>query len=148
MGKNPVWFSLIGVALAATLWYSGVACLKLQNFYSLSETTTAHDLTWFVEELSSEDFKVGATYSYTLNQTSYTGETIFNDYTFRNPSSADDELKIKQVKVYPVFYNPQNFNHSSLQKKFPTKECVSAGVLLLLFLYFLGLKAYTCRKNF
>jgi hypothetical protein len=148
MGKNPVWLALIGIAFAATLWYSSFAVFRLHDYYSLKETTSPYDLKWFVEELESEDFRVGATYSYTLNNANYRGETIFNDHSFRNPSSADDELQIKRAKDHSLFYDPQNFHHSSLQKKFPTKECISAGVLFLLFLYFLGLGIYTSKKSY
>lgn len=145
--QNPVWLSLLGLNFAAILWFGIPLSFHLYDYYALTETTKPSDLKWFVEKQGSEDFRVGANYSYLVNTISYEGETIFNDMTFRNPSSADDQLKLKASQTHLVFYDPQNVNHSSLQKKFPTKECVSTAVLFLILLYFVLLGIYTSSLN-
>lgn len=147
MNKNPVLLSLLSLIFAAMLWYGIPAAYHLHEYYSLTKTTEPTDIKWFVDEISSEDFRVGATYSYIVDAATHQGETIFNDMTFRNPSTADDELKVKATKTQVVFYDPQNADHSSLQKKFPTKECVSTAVLFLIFLYFALLGIYTSSLN-
>ncbi len=144
MNKNPIWLAFLALNFAVFLWFFSVASYRTYDYYTLSKETKPLNLKWFVEEISSDDFRVGATYSYLDNQS---GETIFSDRKFRNPLSADDELKVKESKKFIVYYNPQNINHSSLQKTFPTKECVSAGVLLLLSLYFVGLGMYAQNKK-
>lgn len=147
MHKNPVWLGFLALVFASFLWYSGNACYHLYQYYSLKETAKATDLKWFVEEITSDDFRVGATYSFAVNNESYTGETLFSDHRFRNPLSADDELKIKATHEFVVFYDPQNLGHSSLEKKFPLKDCASAAALFLLLLYLFGLGIYTSIKS-
>lgn len=81
MYKNPVWISLIGLVFVAMLWYGFHAIYHLYNYYSLKEATQPVDIKWFVDEISSEDFRVGATYSYRIDDQSYQGETIFRIWT-------------------------------------------------------------------
>jgi|GEM_PF-923583 len=147
MHKNPVWLALLGLIFTIVLWFSIVAFYHLYTYYSLKETAKTTDVSWFVEEISSEDFRVGATYSFRVNDVDYTGETIFTDRRFRNPSSADDELKNKSTDETVVFYNPRNIEHSSLEKTFPLKDSATATVLFLLFLYLFGLGIYTSKKS-
>lgn len=144
MNKNPALIAFITISFVVFLWFFSIAAYRTYGYYALSEETKPLNLNWFVEEISSDDFRVGAAYTY-LDGLS--GETLFSDRKFRNPSSADDELKVKASKNYVVHYDPQNIYHSSLQKTFPTKECVSAGVLFLLSLYFVGLGMYAQNKK-
>lgn len=147
MYKNPALSLFIAICAALTLWYAIPAFKQVQNYYTLTHTAPAENLKWFVTEISSEDFRVGADYTYKVLDREYFGETIFTDWKFRNPSSADDELKVKAAKNYVVFYDPQSLvsssdHNSSLQKKFPVKECVSLGIIFFLLLYFIGLGIY------
>lgn len=147
MHKNPIWLGFLALVFLSFLWFSSIACYQLYQYYSLKETAKADNLKWFVEEISSNNFRVGATYSFEVNNESYTGETIFFDHRYINPSSADDELKIKATHEFAVFYDPQNLEHSSLEKKFPIKECAYAATLFLLMLYLFGLGIYTSKKS-
>jgi len=143
MNKNPVWLGMLAIMLVAFCIFAFIAFYQLHTYYSLSEKTNPSKIEWFVEELSSDDFRVGATYSYVIKDQEYTGETIFRDKRFRNPMTADDEWKLKSAKISDVFYNPANPSESSLEKHFPVKNLLYASFLFLLFLYFLGLGIYT-----
>lgn len=140
--KNPAWLLLILMNLFGILWFSSTAGKEIYNYYTLSETTNVKEIHWFVERVSFDDYKVGAEYSYLVKNNLFEGKTLFKDKKFRNPLSADDELKVKANQEFLVFYDPTNLYHSSLQKSFPTKECVSITVLFLLLLYFIGLGIY------
>ena len=107
----------------------------------------SQDLQWFVEELGSEDFRVGATYAFTVDGVKTTGETIFSDRKFRNPSSADDRMKVMAKEAFDVYYDSKNPTHSSLENPFPTKDILYAISLFLLFLYFFGLGIYNKISN-
>lgn len=145
LSKDAVWILLFVSLLASMLWFFIPAASNLYRYFSLSESVEASVSKWFIEETSLGEFHIGANYSFKLGEKTYHNETIFNSPKFRNPASADDEIKHKP-NHFLAFYSPQNADFSSLQKEFPLKESVSALILLILIFYFAGLKIYTENK--
>ena len=147
MHKNPILWGLLAIILASFSFYAISSLYHLHSYYSLTSMVKAQDLQWFVEELGSEDFRVGATYAFTVDGVKTTGETIFSDRKFRNPSSADDRMKVMAKEAFDAYYDAKNINHSSLENPFPTKDILYAISLFLLFLYFFGLGIYNKISN-
>ncbi len=147
MHKNPVLWGLLAIIFASFSFYAISSLYHLNTYYSLTSLAKAESLQWFVEEIGSEDFRVGATYAFTVDGEKKTGETIFSDRKFRNPSSADDAMKIKAKNAFDVYYDSKNPSHSSLENPFPTKDSLYAVSLFLLFLYFFGLGIYNKISN-
>lgn len=145
MHKNPVWLAfLIAIALIVA-WYCGVALFKLYRYNVLTAQAPAGNIQWSVKTLSDEEYIVHAHYAFAAAGKNYTGETDFIDEVFLNAWAAEQALSKYSAKTWTVWYQPGNFNHSTLQKKFPTKECWSAGVMLALMLYFIWLGFYVTR---
>ncbi|HRD55137.1 MAG TPA: hypothetical protein PLC42_01940 [Parachlamydiaceae bacterium] len=145
ISKNSVWVLLFTLLVVSFLWFFVPAASNLYRYISLSATKEAFVSNWFVEEVSPGEFRIGASYFFTANGKQHQNETIFTSPKFRNPASADDELKKRGDKVL-AFYSPQNEDFSSLQNPFPLKECISALILLFLMFYFAGLKIYGEKK--
>jgi Protein of unknown function (DUF3592) len=145
MHKNPVWLLFLGIISVIVLWYCGVALYRYYQYITLSEASKAANIEWSVKALSDEQYVVDAHYTFLVKGERYSGDTVFRDEVFLNAWAAEQELPKFSSQAWQVWYQPSNLNHSTLQKKFPLKECISAGVLLGLFLYFLWLGFYVTR---
>lgn len=145
MHKNRFWLAfLIAIALVVA-WYCGVALYKLYRYSKLTAQVSADSIQWGVKSLSDEQYIVKANYTFNVEGKEYRGETNFKDEVFMNAWAVEQTLPKYAQKVWKVWYQPGNFHHSTLQKKFPAKECYSAGAMLLLLLYFIWLGFYVTR---
>lgn len=146
MHKNPLFLAFLGLIGLAFLWFAGSAGYQLYLYHSLDSFTAATVDLWNVERKSDEEYLVSGTYTYTIHQNLYTGKTIFNDWPFRNPWAAEEVIKARKKQKWVAWYNSSIPSRSSLQKSFPSKECLSAGVLGALLLYFLWLSFYIPKR--
>jgi hypothetical protein len=148
MHKNYLWQAFIAVVFATTLWYTAVAIYSYYSYSHLKAQTTPSAMDWDIEEKSDEDYVVKAIYRFEFQNKSYPGNTSFTDTPYRNHWAAEQAAKEISKKDWKIWFDPQNPHHSSLQKEFPFKECISAAFLWGLVLYFLWLGFYVAKfKN-
>ena len=84
-----------------------------------------------------------AHYEFSRESKTYQGQTDFREETYINTWAAEQQILYNKNQTWKVWYQPKKFTHSSLQKKFPAKECGSAAVLVGLLIYFIFLGFYT-----
>lgn len=145
MHKNPVWLALLVLIGLATLWFSATAFYDLYGYFTLTEKVPSQTVRWSIKEESPEAFLVVADYTFVVNDQQYAGSTTFNDWPYRNPWGAQAALKERETQSWLVWYSPRNTDHSSLQKSFPIKKCITMGILWGLLIYFLWLDSYVAR---
>jgi hypothetical protein len=145
MHRNPIWLIFLAVIAAVAIGYSSFTLYKLYGYYTLTRETSPLSIQWTVKVLSDDEYAVNGAYAFLVEGKTIQGETLFKDETFMNPWAAEASVQKFSGKSWKVWYQPSNLHHSTLQKKFPLKECSSAGVLLALLLYFIWLGFYVTR---
>jgi Protein of unknown function (DUF3592) len=147
MHKNPVWLAFLAVISLVVLWYCGAALYKIYGYSRLTAEVQATSIQWGVKELADDQYIVKANYTFAVEGKIYQGETLFKDIIYMNAWAAEQAGLKNGKKNWKVWFQPNHYNHSTLQKKFPTKECYYAGAMLLLLLYFVGLGFYVTRTK-
>lgn len=145
MHKNILWQAFLAIVCIAVLWYTFIALYSYYSYSRLKTQSAISSITWDVEEKSEENYFLKAHYSFNFKDHSYSGSTAFTDEPYRNRWAAEQDVKGFSNKNGKVWFDPENPNHSSLQKHFPLKECISAAFLWGLLLYFLWLGFYVTR---
>lgn len=148
MHKNLLWQAFLLVIFIAALWYSIIALYSYYSYSYLEAQTTMTSINWNIEEKSPEEYFLKASYHYNFKGNTYQGFTLFADTPYRNPYAAEQAIKEKSLHSWKLWFDPHDPHHSSLQKIFPLKECISATFLWGLLLYFLWLGFYVAKfKN-
>lgn len=147
MHKNRLWLIFLSIVAAVTLWYAAVAFYKVHQYCSLTQVTSARTEQWSVKEIGRDEFAPYVHYSFMVNSVRYFGESLVFAPYFRNAWAVEEEIPKLAEKEWLVWYNPSNPYYSTLQKKFPVKECIFAGVLFTLLLYFVGLGYYVSKSS-
>lgn len=147
MHKNYVWLCFLSLATGAVGWFTLKALYAVYLFVALDVSAPAENLKWKVAQLSEDQFVMKADYTFTRKEQKFSGETLFKNDVYWNPWAAEDALKVYSTKDWTAWYSSGNPQYSSLQKNFPLKECISAGVLWILLLYFFGLGYYVVTRN-
>jgi hypothetical protein len=146
MHKNIVWFCFLGGVLAITLWFTGDATLKLYRYLSLKKQIPAKAVSWSIKEIDEDLYYPHAHYSFIVKDREYESDQTLKSLTYRNPWAAEEGLEDLNKKQWHVWYDPKYPKYSSLENHFPLKETLSAGVLIGLTLYFLGLGYYVAHR--
>lgn len=147
MHKNRVWLGFLAAMTLITAGYCGSALYKIYRYVVLTKQTTPENLRWGVQALSDDQYLIKVNYDFQVNGSVYPGETDFTDRVYMNPWAAEQETPKYSYKKWNVWYQPRNYQHSTLQKKFPAKECYSAGAMIILLLYFIWLGFYVAQKQ-
>ena len=147
MHNNFLWKGFLAAIFLATLWFTIVATYRYQNYKSLQIQVPVTEIKWNIVEESSETFTIHANYRYEYNDKFFIASSPLSDI-YRNSWAAEQEIKeFSQIK-WKTWIDPQHPDHSSLQKKFPFKECISSIILWGIFLYFLFVGFYVAKlKN-
>lgn len=145
MHRNPAWLTFLVLVTCTVGWFGFQAMWKVINYRQLDTHTTAEYIDWQVKALSEEVYALEGKYRYRVNELPYEGVTVFSDNLFRNAWAAEQVIPIYAKEETEVWYSHKNPQHSSLQKKFPLKECISAAFLAGLLGYFLWLGFYVGR---
>lgn len=145
MHKNVVWQAFLAIVFAVTLWHSVVALYSYYSYSQLKVQTRLTAINWEIEEESEEYYLLKAVYRFQFKGNSYPGNTAWADEPYRNRWAAEQAAKEFSEQKWKVWFNPNDPHHSSLQKKFPFKQCISAIFLWGLLLYFLWLGFYVTR---
>ncbi len=145
MHSNPVWLTFLTVVALVVLWFVGSALWKTYTYGRLDAQVPSKKIEWSVSQLSDDYFVLQAHYEYDVANHPYTGETVFKEDLYRNAYAAEQVIPIYAREQKEVWYNHKEPQYSSLQKKFPLKECISAAFLTGLFVYFIWLGFYVGR---
>jgi hypothetical protein len=148
MHKNFLWQAFLLVIIAISLWYTISAIYLYDSYAHLKILTTTSSIQWEAEEHAEDRFILKANYIFVYKGKFYHGSTSLEDTAYRNLWAAEKTIKELTNSNLKVWFDPENPNHSSLQKKFPLKESIYAAFLWGLILYFLWLGFYVARfKN-
>lgn len=145
MHKNPMWLTFLIVIGLVVLWFVGSAFWKTYTYGRLDAHVPAKKIEWSVAKLSEDFFALQAHYDFEVSNHAFSGETVFKDDLYRNTYAAEQVIPIYAKEEKEVWYDRKNPQYSSLQKKFPLKECISAAFLTGLFIYFVWLGFYVGR---
>jgi hypothetical protein len=145
MHKNRWWLIFLTTIALIVAWYCAVAFYKIYFYSKLNAETQTVSIQWGIKMLSDEQYTIQADYTFDVDGKIYQGHTNFRDEIYMNEWSAEQAILKDKKKLWKVWYQAGYFDHSTLQKKFPTKECYSAGVMLALLLYFVWLGFYVTR---
>lgn len=145
MHKNIFWQFFLFIVGACTVWYSVVAWHAYYRYSHLTAYTVPSAMSWEVEEKSEEHYLLKAFYRFNFQGKSFTGTSVLTDEAYRNLWGAQKALPEYAAKEWRVWFDSHNPDYSSLQKKFPIKECLSAIFLWGLLLYFLWLGFYVAK---
>lgn len=153
MHNNPVFLTFLAFLGLIVIGYGAVALYKYYRYTILTASAPAVIEKWSIEAdlrqwpmnlLFEDAYRVQADYSFVTDQIKYEGKTIFRE-KYRNTWAAEQSQKKMEQENWIVWYQPGNAHYSTLQKNFPLKECVSAGVLAALLLYFIWLGSYVTK---
>lgn len=147
MHRNPYWLIFLTLIALVVAWYCGTALYRVYRYSRLTAQAPASHFHWGTQALSDNQYIIDATYEYTVDGINYPGETRFKDDIFMNNWAAEQSIPKYAYRKWNAWYQPGNFSHSTLQKTFPSKECYSAGAMLVLLLYFVGLGFYVTRTK-
>ncbi len=153
--QNPWYLGLLIGLFCIASSYSAVALFHYYSYSCLTAHTPAKIehfsvevapqfiLRRLVKQFSGEDYVIRAAYSFSLKEKKYHQETLFSQQRHYNPWAAAEAIKVLAKQDFESWYDPYNPDHSTLQKYFPFKECVSALILWGLLFYFIWLGIYT-----
>lgn len=142
MHKNHSWLAFLSVIAFVVLGYSAHTLWQVYQHEQLTEQTKPTEIEWSVWSKSSDQFYLHANYTSKVNGKSWKGKTTLTQPLFRNRMAAQQAIPKHAEKPWSIWYSPSSPKHSSLQKKFPLQECISAGVLWTVLIYFTWLGYY------
>ncbi len=143
MHTNSLWLIFIAVLGVIASGYTLHALYRVYQYSTLTRQTLATHVEWTVHSKWTGRYFLEAAYAFSFEGHRFEGATEFGDETFINRSEAEKQIQRYQNQSWTVWHSPRKFSYSSLQKKFPSKECGSAAVMLGLLCYFIFLGFYT-----
>ena len=146
MRRNPALIAILLIIAAAALWFSGKAVYYQFKYHQLDASAPATITKWSVNPISEDQFQIVATYHFPVGNNVVDGETAFKPY-LRNPYTAEQYVKENSRLHWKAWYNSANSHDSTLQKKFPLKECLYAAILWGIFIYFVWLGNYVAKQH-
>lgn len=132
MSKKNFFVAVLAVFACFIFIYSLTAFYKVYRHSRLQAYTPIENIEWSVKSLSEEQFVLEATYPFQNEQR----QTLF-DRVYRNPWAAQQAIKQNQSEPWILWYDPSNFSNQTLHKVFPTKNLISAFILIGLLFYFI-----------
>lgn len=145
MHNNAIYRAFLLTIMLVTFWYSGVAVYRYYNYARLTAQTQLTSSVWKVHEVAEDEFYLEAFYTFSTGQKTYEGSTSWPGEFYRNSWGAEKDIPYFQKHRRVVWFSPSNPHHSSLQKKFPLKESVSAILLWGLLFYFIWIGFYVSK---
>lgn len=117
------------------------ASLALFSYYQLSFQVPITITEWSIKEINSDQFAVIAHYSFNYQGVDYQSVSQVGDF-YPNPWAANRAQKQYSTQKWMAWLNPKHPDQAILEKKFPYKKTISAGILIVLLIYFSILGAY------
>jgi len=106
------------------------------QYVRLNERTRAQNVVWEVQMRSVSHYVLAAHYTYHVDGQEFTGMTRFKTPFYFNYYAAEREMRARQAEKFIAWYQKKHPTFSSLQKKFPKKECIYALLTCSVFVYF------------
>lgn len=147
MHKNGLWFAFLGLVCLATIWFTAKTYFSLNEYFTLKQTVEISAIDWSYDSPSDEEFIPKGHYAFEYKGKKYEGIEHIEGAALRNKAAADEMVQYLSKRVFKVWFDPSNPNHSSLQKSFPSKECLSTALLWGVLLYLIGLGYYVGMQN-
>ncbi len=129
------FFLLVATGLIALYFIVQVLSTGYQ-YVRLDERTRAQDVVWEVQMRSVSHYVLAAHYTYHVDGQEFRGMTRFTTPFYFNYHAAEREIRARQAEKFSVWYQKKHPSFSSLQKKFPKKECIYALLTCGVFVYF------------
>ncbi len=146
MQRNPVWLGFLTIIAIIAGWFINQAVVDVLDYQALSKQAPVEVTEWRVIEVNESHFIPEATYRFTVGKEIYEGATGFELRSFRNEMSCLEDLARLKEKEWTVWYDPEDPNHSALDKWFPLSSAISGGFMLAIFGYFIWLGRYVARR--
>ncbi len=142
MHQNPYWLAFLSCISLGVFIYTSYAGIQLYHYSRLNQPIPLVHIQWSILPFTEEEFAPQANYQFLLQGISYQGKTIWPEH-YLNQWAAQKAIEKLAAQSWNAWIDPQNPHNSTLQKKFPLKQCLSTIVLWLLMIYFIGLGYYT-----
>jgi hypothetical protein len=146
MVRNWIWIIFLVLVAAFTLWFIIKAGSAATHYFQLKTQVPATIEKWEVEEIRAERFAVVAHYSFEFQDKIYRGKGQAGEL-YPNPWAAGKAQKQFAEKRWSVWLNPKHPEKAFLEKRFPYRKTISAGVLAGLSLYFFILGTYVKARH-
>jgi hypothetical protein len=143
MHRNPIWISFLAILALSISMYTGSTCLQIYDYSRLNVPVLADRVKWSIKSEASDSFVPHAEYTFTYDGHAYEGQTLFSTHYLNNWATL--EAIQKMDKTAPIWINPSNPSHSTLQKQFPLKATFYTALLWGLLTYFLLLGRYVAK---
>ena len=148
MHKNYVWLCFLSLITGAVGWYILKTLYAIYLYTLLTAQAPIEQISWGVEQIKEDQYVIRANYTFIVKNKEFEGKTLFTNDIHLNPDSAEASIKVYSSENWPVWFSSRDPRNSSLQKNFPLKESVSAGILWAILLYFYGLGYYVAKRKF
>lgn len=145
MQRNPFWILFITLILMGTVGYTTYALIKVWHYIRLDSHTETQNISWSMISSNEDAFVLFAHYSFIKDGKIYHGQTRWQEAYLNQWAAKEAIARLKQSPP-AVWFNSSSAEISSLQKLFPLKESIYAGLLWSLGIYFLGLGYYVNRR--
>lgn len=140
---NRYWMIFLAFVGLVALWHSVKGGNELYKYYTLSKSAVASSIKITTKEFSNGRFGGNASYSFTLGNQLFSGETFLEDPIFRNREAMDSNIPRLEAQKWRIWFQPSNPLNSALSKVFPFKEVIYSIILWGLLFYFVWLGYYT-----
>lgn len=147
---NPYWpwRIFLGILAFLIMVYMSFFIGKLYEYAILTKQVPAASVHWSVYSRDEDLFAARADYTFFLDGKQYAGQTIWDDgERYPNPWALNHLMESLSKQNWQVWFKASDPNYSSLQKKFPTKECLSTVILWGVFAYFVMLGKYADKTR-
>lgn len=144
MNPQLVWKGFLGIIFCVAFIYTSYTLVRLYAYYRTSETIAVNQIEWAIHSVAEDDVRLQAHYRFSKNQIGYEGNFHWPDH-YLNPWAAEEARQRFSQQAWTAWVDPSSPDYSTLQKTFPTKQCISALILWSLGIYFVLLGHYVAR---
>jgi len=138
MNRNSYWLGYILLLFVVVASYTGFAFFKIYRYSRLSGETLPQTVHWVSDKRAEDDFVLVSDYTFNWEGKSYQGHMDDSEHYLNDWASQEALNKLNQ-RTFQVWFDPSNPGFSTLTKSFPIKYSIYAGLLWLLFFYFIWL---------
>lgn len=142
MHSNRFWLGFLAFFACILVGYSTITLYHVYIYWRLNAHTAPTAIEWHAKEIDEDLFAATAVYTFHVNGNTFMSNDYVRKPTYQNRWAAESELASHAKQYKQVWYRSSDPTYSSIQKIFPTKECIYMCILVGLFLYFLWLGFY------
>lgn len=142
MHPNRIWKGFLFIVTASSLFYGLWTAHLYFEYRRYNRSTILLTIEWSVQERGENDYRVQGSYTFKTNEKLFQAQDTLREPVFLNTWAAHDFIKTLNEHPPRVWFSGDSPDHSTLQKKFPLKECISTVVLAGIVIYLFGLGYY------